>query len=72
MVLPGGVSGPELARKLTAKKPSLKVIYTSGYGVDLDAQGPKLTPGVNFLQKPFNVDQLAKAVRNLLDTPAAG
>jgi two-component system cell cycle sensor histidine kinase/response regulator CckA len=72
MVLPGGVSGPELARKLTAKKPSLKVIYTSGYGVDLDAQGPKLAPGINFLQKPFNVDQLAKAVRNLLDAPVAG
>jgi two-component system cell cycle sensor histidine kinase/response regulator CckA len=69
MVLPGGVSGPELARKLTAKKPALKVIFTSGYGVDLETQSLKLTPGVNFLQKPFNVDQLAKCVRDLLDTP---
>jgi PAS domain S-box-containing protein len=72
IILPGGVSGPELARKLSAKKPSLKVVFTSGYGVDLENTDTPLKPGVNFLQKPFRVEQLARTVRELLDAPAAG
>jgi CheY-like chemotaxis protein len=73
MVLPEGLSGPELAAKLTAQKPALRVIYCSGYSLDLGAQEVPLREGVNFLQKPFAADQLARSVRAVLDRePAAG
>lgn len=67
MVMPGGLSGRELAQKLQAMKPSLKVIYTTGYSIDLQAQGVVLREGTNFLQKPFGPAKLAAAVRNCLD-----
>jgi two-component system, cell cycle sensor histidine kinase and response regulator CckA len=67
MVMPGGMSGRELAQKLQAMKSSLKIIYTTGYSIDLRTQGVALREGVNFLQKPFGPAKLATAVRDCLD-----
>jgi PAS domain S-box-containing protein len=58
--------GGELARRLAAKKPGLKTMFMSGY-LDGEAllgeEGP-----TSFLQKPFTLDALAHAVRDLLDS----
>ncbi len=59
MVMPGGLSGRELAARLTADCPKLPVIFTSGYSVDFQPGGLKLEEGVNFLAKPYNPDTLA-------------
>jgi two-component system, cell cycle sensor histidine kinase and response regulator CckA len=67
MVMPGELNGRQLAEKLLAERPDLKVMYTSGYSVDLLGSG--LANGRNFvfLQKPYHPDTLALMVRNCLD-----
>ncbi len=68
MVMPEGVTGRELADQLRSRNPALKVIYTSGYSMDLlGNEMGQLEEGVNFLQKPYRPQNLAQAVRNCLD-----
>ena len=66
-VMPDGLTGRELAEKLLADKPALKVIYVSGYSADVLQGKMNLREGVNFLQKPFHQANVAKAVRECLD-----
>ena len=58
--------GGELARRLSAERPGLKVLFMSGY-LDGEALLGEEAPTA-FLQKPFKVDELAATVRNLLDS----
>jgi signal transduction histidine kinase/DNA-binding response OmpR family regulator len=67
IVMPVGLSGQELAEKFTAQKPGLKVIYISGYSLQVAGRGFALLDGLNFLQKPFDGAKLALAVRQCLD-----
>ena len=67
MVMPHGMNGHDLATRLTAEKPSLKVIYCSGYVADAAGQDLSLNEGLNFLQKPFNLQNLTQTVRDSLD-----
>ena len=67
MVMPHGMNGHDLATRLTAAKPALKVIYCSSYIADAASQDLSLNEGVNFLQKPFNLQTLTKTVRDSLD-----
>ncbi len=67
MVMPVGLSGQELAEKFKAQKPDLKVIYTSGYSVEVAGKGLSLMEGISFLEKPFDATKLARAVRECLD-----
>jgi nitrogen-specific signal transduction histidine kinase len=67
MVMPEGISGRDLAEQLQAEISDLKVIYISGYSVDLSSPGLTLREGVNFLQKPFSPHLLARSVRDCLD-----
>lgn len=67
MVMPEGMSGRELAERLLARKPTLKVIYTSGYSADATSPDFPLEDGVNFLAKPFEAHQLAQTIRKRLD-----
>jgi two-component system, cell cycle sensor histidine kinase and response regulator CckA len=66
-----GVSGRELARRITARHPRTKVLYMSGYTDNVLAQGGVLEDGVSFLQKPFSPAALAQKVRDVLDAPVA-
>ncbi|HEY4983905.1 MAG TPA: ATP-binding protein [Verrucomicrobiae bacterium] len=71
MVMPEGISGIELAERLTSQKPGLRVIFTSGYSVD-DMNTDFIRKGRgDFLQKPYTRTTLAKAVRDCLDKTAA-
>jgi CheY-like chemotaxis protein len=70
MVLPGGMSGRAVAQRLLAAKPLLKVVYTTGYSVELMQSNLVLRAGFNFLPKPYNTTMLAQAIRNCLDSPA--
>ena len=67
MVLPGGLSGLELADALRHIWPDLKVILTSGYSVDLAGKEFKAPKHVHFLPKPYSATQLINAVRVTLD-----
>ncbi len=67
IVMPDGMTGRDLAEKVQAEKPSLKVIYTSGYSSDIVGKDFVLREGLNYLQKPFVPQKLARAVRKCLD-----
>jgi PAS domain S-box-containing protein len=61
------LSGRELATRLAAKRPSLKVLYISGYTDDSIFRHGVLQGGMAFLQKPFNLKSIAQKVREVLD-----
>jgi len=61
------MNGQELADKLTIIHPHIKVIYMSGYTDDAIAHHGVLEPGLNFLEKPFLPENLARMVRVVLD-----
>jgi signal transduction histidine kinase/DNA-binding response OmpR family regulator len=67
MVMPVGLTGQELAEKFIMQKPGLKVIYISGYSLQVAGKGFTAMEGLNFLQKPFDSARLALAVRQCLD-----
>jgi PAS domain S-box-containing protein len=69
MVMPEGVGGRELAERLTAEKPGLKVIYCSGYTDDALGEDSPLRHNKNFLEKPFDPRKFLQRVRNCLDEP---
>jgi CheY-like chemotaxis protein len=71
MIMPEGMSGMELAQRLLAAKPGLKVIVASGYSVD-DFEAQMVRKGqAMFLQKPYTHVSLTKAVRECLDGTVA-
>ena len=67
LVMPDRLNGRELAEKLWAERPRLKVIFTSGYSADAVGKDFVLRRGLNYLQKPYHPHKLALAVRNCLD-----
>jgi DNA-binding NtrC family response regulator len=66
MVMPGNVSGKTLVGKARRLRPTLRVLYTSGYGES--ALGDC---GGHFLSKPYRINALAQKVRDALDTAPA-
>ena len=72
LMMPDGMTGKELGERLFQENPKLKVVYMSGHGADILAEGFPLQEGVNFLQKPFQLQQLAQTIRQGLDTAALG
>lgn len=67
LVMPGGWSGRDLARRLREEKPGLKVLYFSGYSTEVAGRELDLQAGQSFLAKPFTASALLQAVRQLLD-----
>jgi len=70
VVMPG-MSGHELAKRLTARHRNLRVLYMSGYTYNVIAEDGTLEEGLSFLQKPFTPQVLAQKVRETLDRPVA-
>jgi CheY-like chemotaxis protein len=66
VVLPGNMSGIELAEEARARYPALKVLYTSGYAEDAASQGDPPPAGIKFVKKPFVKRNLAGMVRHAL------
>jgi two-component system, cell cycle sensor histidine kinase and response regulator CckA len=66
VVMPGA-SGPELTKLLVEQRPSLKVIYMSGYTEETIVHHGVVKPGIAFLHKPFTAETLGRKVREVLD-----
>jgi PAS domain S-box-containing protein len=67
MVMPEGLTGLDLAEKLRAEKPSLKVILSSGYNQEMAGHAIPAGGGFVFLQKPYQLLELSKTIRACLD-----
>ncbi len=67
LVLPGGITGKDLAERLLKTHPKLKVLYASGYSAEIVSKEFPLKEGVNFLTKPFQASKLVQMVRHTLD-----
>jgi len=66
IVMPGAMTGFELAARLGELKPALKILFSSGYSAGASGD-VALEEGVNFISKPYSPSRLARAVRDRLD-----
>jgi two-component system cell cycle sensor histidine kinase/response regulator CckA len=64
------MSGPELARRLAALRPTMKVLCMSGYTDDSKVRHGIVSANIAYLQKPFTQESLARKVREVLGTRA--
>jgi CheY-like chemotaxis protein len=71
-VILGDMSGPAVAEALRALRPTIRVLYMSGYMDEAIVKTGVLDEGKPFLQKPFTPMQLAKKIREVLDEPETG
>jgi two-component system, cell cycle sensor histidine kinase and response regulator CckA len=60
------MSGPELVQRVTTLRPEIKVLYMSGYTDDQFGSAPAQGPGTALIQKPFQLDELARKMREVL------
>ncbi|HEX2862078.1 MAG TPA: PAS domain S-box protein, partial [Lacunisphaera sp.] len=72
VIMPGGISGLQLARQLQAEKPTLRVVYTSGYSREIAGTELATEDGVNYLAKPYELEKLFHTVRDALDGRHSG
>jgi len=68
MVMPG-MGGSALAAELTASRPSLRILFITGYAPEAVERRGELVDAGGLLEKPFSADQLARKVREVLVAP---
>jgi len=71
MMMPGGLTGRDVGKRLLAQDPTLKVIYSSGYSPGMSEQTFHTLPEKYFLPKPYSVDKLLVMIRECLDNDSA-
>jgi len=67
VVLPGGLTGAQVAAQARAMRSDLKVLFTTGYARNAIVHHGRLDKGVQLLTKPFSFKDLAAKVRDILD-----
>ena len=70
-VIMPGITGPELAERLSASRDGMAVLYMSGYTDQTMAHSGVLDSGVQLLSKPFSPSELAERVRGALGSEAS-
>jgi CheY-like chemotaxis protein len=68
VIMPGGLNGRELAETAARQRGALKVLFTSGYTENAMLQQGRLPAGVFLLNKPYRKAELARMVREALDS----
>jgi CheY-like chemotaxis protein len=68
VVLRGGMNGFDLASQVKQFRPDLPLLLVSGYTPDSFDDAREMKSTMNFIQKPFRIMELARAVRDALDT----
>jgi two-component system NtrC family sensor kinase len=67
VVLPGGMNGRQLCEAVHKLRPSIRVLYMTGYTRNAIIHHGRLDPDIDLLTKPFTADGLARKVRRILD-----
>jgi PAS domain S-box-containing protein len=67
VVLPGGLTGAQMAAQAQALRPGLKVLFTTGYARNAIVHHGRLDSGVHLITKPYTYAELAAKVRDVLD-----
>ncbi len=67
VVMPGGLTGRDLAERLHSLRPAVPVVYMSGYSADVMAGHELVDPAAVILEKPFTEDFLLSTLRTVLD-----
>jgi signal transduction histidine kinase/ActR/RegA family two-component response regulator len=70
VILPG-MNGRQLADKLTAERPDMKVLFMTGYSRNAIVHQGRLDPGIHMLQKPVTAAELVRKMRELLGAAPA-
>jgi PAS domain S-box-containing protein len=68
VVMPGPLKSADLAKTVKERMPGIGVLFTSGYTENSIVHGGRLDPGVQLLSKPYTREQLARKIRNALDS----
>jgi CheY-like chemotaxis protein len=71
VIMPGAMNGRQLADEAVKRRPSLKVLFTSGYTENAIVHHGRLDPGVLLLAKPYRKSDLARMVRRAFDAARA-
>jgi len=69
VVMPGGMDGRDLAAAARRLRPSLKVLFTSGFTAAAASAAMRDEFGHNLLSKPYRKDELGRRVRAAIDVP---
>ena len=70
VIMPGSINGRQLADEAKRRRPSLRVLFTSGYTENAIVHHGRLDPGVLLLAKPYRKSDLARMVRIALTRDA--
>lgn len=71
VILPGSITGRQVAEQAQRRLPGLKVLFISGYPGSVLLENGRLPPGMDLLDKPFRRSELARRVRAQLDSRPA-
>jgi len=63
VIMPGQMNGRQLAEEVARRRPSLRVLFTSGYAQNAISHRGRLDPGVLLLSKPYRRADLARMLR---------
>ena len=67
VVMPGGMSGRDLAEEAAKLRPELRILFTSGYSENSIVHDSRLDQGVELLQKPYRRQELAQRLRMMFE-----
>ena len=67
VVLPGGMTGAQVAARAREMYPTLKVLFTTGYARNAIFHQGRLDKGVQLITKPFSFEDLSTKIRDVLD-----
>lgn len=68
VIMPGDMTGRDLAEECQRRAPNIKVLYTSGYAEDSIMHHERVDPSVHFLTKPYGGQDLAVSIRKVLES----
>jgi CheY-like chemotaxis protein len=76
VIMPGGMNGYELAREARRRRPDLRILLTSGFAAEAQAEGPARAAAdaaaFDLLDKPFRKRELARRIRQVLGEDSTG